>query len=208
MTTREPRLERAKKALRPQPAWIATYESYTPSSDPWPMEAIAIVLYGQAIIWAQGGHPNVSVLCQIMAQTDTGIETDIDSNQDEVWEVLNHALLDLPWGTPSSCKQEAFFAAASILADVLRKVDITNLISAQSETTANEVLADLYHAESALEGDGDAEPMMMDGADQALEELRKQLSDDAVSDDDKDAIAEYLDQVENGRPDSDLAEEA
>jgi len=185
---REPRLERARKRLKPQPAWVGVYESYEAAEEPWPMEAIAIVLYGQGIIWAQGGNPNISVLCQIMAQTDTGVEIDVENDVDTVWQTLIASLENLPWGKPVHSRDQAFFAAASILADILRKTDITRRVSEQSEVTANEVLQDVYGgigtpAEPDVNDEElagvDVEPMMMDGTEEALEELRQQLQEPA-----------------------------
>ena len=208
MTDHEPRITRAQKRLKPQPAWVGVYESYEPSGDPWPGHALPIILLGQGLIWAEGGHPNVAALCQIMAQTDTGVEIEMSDEPDQVWEVLVESLSGLAWGDTDS-KFKAFFASAAILADSMRKVEITQRTGAQSEVSANEMLGEVFGTGTPVEpGDEDSEPMMMDGAERALEELRMQLSDDSVSSDDKDAIAEYIDQVENGRPDADLAEES
>ena len=175
----EPRLERAKKKIKPQPAWVGVYESYEPLEQPWPFDALAIILYGQGVIWAHGGNVNHSVLCQIMAQTDTGVEIDVDYNIDVVWDTLVASLSELPWGKKNGeAKQQAFFAAASMLSDAMRKNDITRRASEQSEIVANDMLQEVY-GQQPVPADEDQEPMMMDGADEALEELRQQLQEPA-----------------------------
>jgi hypothetical protein len=179
MSNTEPRIARAQKKLKAIPAWVQTYESYEPAEQPWPPLVLPLLLLGQGIVWAEGGHPNIAALCQIMSQTDRGISFDVTDN-DTAWEMLVGSLSGLAWEDEES-KVLAFQAAACILADSLRKVEMTQQIVGQSEVTANDVIADVYGqvGEPADPSEGDGEPMFMDTdeiTEEDLEELRQELS--------------------------------
>ena len=176
-----PRVEIARKArkLKPVPAWVGVYESYVPADEDWPQIALPILLLGQGIIWVEKGHPNVSVLCQIMSQIDPGVEVDVEE-LDTAWDMLVQSLRGLGWDD-KDFRLLVFTACASILADGLRRVDVTNFVSGQSEVTANDVLKDVYGqvGEPADPSEGDPEPMFMDTdeiTEEDLEELRQELS--------------------------------
>jgi len=143
---REPRIEAARRKVKPVPPWKLVYESYTPLSEPWPSEVLPVILIAQGIIWAQGGSPDPAALCQIMAQTDHGM--DIDAPDEEtLWMTLVDSLEALAWNDSQS-KLKAFASAAGILAAVERKAERFGKVAQASVESANAVIADLNEAEA------------------------------------------------------------
>lgn len=142
---REPRIDAAKRKVKPVPSWKLVYESYTPLDEPWPTEVLPVILLSQGIIWAQGGNPDPAALCQIMAQTDHGLDTEATGDE-ELWDDLVRSLYALAWDDGES-KRMAFNAAAGILAEVERKAERFATVSKVSVDAANEIIADLSVSE-------------------------------------------------------------
>ena len=143
---REPRIDAAKRKVKPVPSWKLVYESYTPLDEPWPTEVLPVILLSQGIIWAQGGNPDPAALCQIMAQTDHGLDTEATGDE-ELWDDLVRSLYALAWDDGES-KRMAFNAAAGILAEVERKAERFGKVAQASVESANAVIADLNEAEA------------------------------------------------------------
>lgn len=151
---REPRIDVAKKTVRPRQPWEAVYESYTPLPEPLPLNIMALYFFGEAQIWALGGDPDVDVLCEVITVTNPGtIEDDVDPNN--AWALLCHSLTGLCYGKGVEMR-EAFQAACAILNDVVATRD-----SADDARTAAAAVADRLVEETA--------------PDEALEELREKL---------------------------------
>ena len=143
---REPRIDAAKRKVKLVPSWKLVYESYTPLDEPWPTEVLPVILLSQGIIWAQGGNPDPAALCQIMAQTDHGLDTEATGDE-ELWDDLVRSLYALAWDDGES-KRMAFNAAAGILAEVERKAERFGKVAQASVESANAVIADLNEAEA------------------------------------------------------------
>lgn len=202
---REPRGSIAKRAVRPRQPWEAIYESYTPLDEPLPWPHLALLLYTEGLIWIDGGTPDPAVLCQVIAQTDPGLVEDAIDDPDLIWQFLVDSLVGLPWGKGQHARQ-AFAVSCALLNHTEQKDEAIDALSNLADVAIDRTLTELgYDPDTEIVQEGplasdpesvmggveeelagvDVEPMMMDGAEQAvaemnnLEALRTKLAEPA-----------------------------